>query len=146
MNNNYFEKMEKSNISINLPSSSGSSKNSVSIVYSNNGKRMTISKSIVERLKLSKTVCICPLVEDNVIILGANLPKGKSVEAKLSGEDKKIVYLTSIIKHIVYEYKLDYSECSSLAFANITFEKKGDQEIAIVDLSTPTKTKGSSKE
>ena len=118
---------------INIPVSAGSSGTpSLSIVYSNNGKRITLSKALATRLQLTDKVQIFPLVEDNVILLAKQLPDNKGIELKLNGNDKKISYNAKAVEFIVKEFNLHYDGKTSNSFTNITFEKDGDLEIAIV--------------
>ena len=113
-------------------------KNSVSMVYSKNGKRFSISKALATRLELSDEAYICPLVRSGVIILAKNLPEEKCLKVKLSGGDKKIAYHARVVEYLVDNFNLDYSNGrTSKAFDDITFEKNGDIEVAVIKLSSP---------
>ena len=132
----FFEKI-KNIESISIPNFSHkcNSAPSVSIVYSKSGKRITISKSLAERLKLNKTCYMYLDFKDKIIFLTRDALAESAIQLSLNGDDKKICYKSSFVEYIVKEFNLDYSKATSHAFSKIAFEKEGDVEMAAIDVS-----------
>ena len=113
---------------------------SFSMIYSDSGKRLTISKALAAHLDLNDKACLFPLVNSGVLILAKELPKGKCLEVNLSGKDKKTAYNAAVVEYLVNQFKIDYTDCSSKSFTDITFEQDGDAEIAAIKLAPPIVT------
>lgn len=107
-------------------SATGSGKYSVSVVNSDgNGKRMTLSKALLEKLELEGYVCMLPLAEENILLLAKDMPFPSASKIELtSKKDPRIIYNADAVELLVKTFNLDYSNGrTSLSFRQIEFEE-----------------------
>lgn len=108
-------------------------KYSVGIVCSpNNGKRVTLSASLAEKLKLSDTVFFTVYEEDRVAILSTHSLDDASVEATLKGEGMKIAYNSSLVHFLIDTFEMDFGSHVSTAFHDIVFNEDPNDPQAIL--------------
>jgi len=107
-------------------------KYSVGIVNNINGKRLTISKSLAERLALSDSVCVMPSAEKGKLVLGKTLPFPSASKVNLNGTGKKIAYNAELVQVLTQAFKLDFSKCTSRTFNNVSFDELEGVPIAIL--------------
>jgi len=75
----------------------------------NNGKRVTLSKTLAKDLGIvgeENKLMLLPIPSKKVLLLGAELPAELASVCFLKGEDKKISYSADIVK-LVAEYGRD---------------------------------------
>lgn len=108
-------------------------KYSVGIVNNSNGKRMTVSKALAERLELSDFVYAMPSAEKGLLVLGKALPFPSAYKVSLNGTGKKIAYNTELVQVLSQAFKLDFSKCTSRTFNDISFDELEGTEVAIVN-------------
>ena len=109
------------------------SKYSLGIVNSrNNGKRLTISKSIADNLELTDKVYAMPAVDDRKLVLSRTQVFPNSVELTLSGEGKKISYSARFVLLLTDMFGLDFSEHVSRTFTDITFDEYEGVPVAVI--------------
>lgn len=115
---------------------------SFSVVYSeSNGKRVSLSKTLAEKLKLTDRMTIVPVLDEQVLLVGASLP-GENIFS-LSGNDKKICYNAGLARFIAEEFKLNYTGgCTSKSFGNIEIDDNDGNPIAIIKIIDPTPNGG----
>ena len=121
----------------NLPqiSGNGSGKYSVSIVNSSgNGKRVTLSKALVEKLQLEGTVDILPVPSENAVMMGKTLSFPCTSQIELNSADKRTAYHANAVKVIVEAFGLDYSNKTSMSFNDIEFAEIDGVPIAVVNM------------
>ena len=95
---------------------------SVNIVNNKNGKRVSFTKALVVKLGLTDSVDIVVLEEDNTILIGRNLPfEEAKTTYKLSGDDKKLIYNSTLIQELTEIFSLDFGGKTSKSFTEITF-------------------------
>ena len=112
----------------------GNGKYSFGIVNSkNNGKRVTISKELAKALDLKDIAMFMPSGLDRKLVIGRTLPFPHAITGKLSGEDKKTCYLTSLVALLTEMYELDFSKHVSCTFGDITFDTINGVTVAIVN-------------
>ncbi len=116
--------------------SNSSSKYSVNIVYNENGKRIALSKALSSKLGLTDKVYMLPLVGDDCIIFGLDIPNDRASKLKLNGKDKKICYNAGIVKSLVKAFDLNFDAVTSRSFGDIEFENYGQHILAIVHMHT----------
>ena len=116
----------------------GSGKYSVSVVNSNgNGKRITLSKALVEKLELDGYVSMMPLQSEGVLMLAKTLPFDNASTIELNSSDRRIAYHAGAVKLIVDTFSLDYSGGrTSMSFNDIEFGERDEVVIAIVKIPT----------
>ena len=115
-----------------------SSKHSISIVNNINGRRVTISKSIADYLKLSDFVMVKPSVEKRKLVLGRELPFPGSSKVNLSGSGKKIAYNAELVQVLTKAFDLDFTKCTSRSFSDVTLDVLDDVPVAIVSFPEAT--------
>ena len=117
-------------------SATGSSKYSVSVVNSDgNGKRVTLSKALIEKLELEGSVYMLPLANEGVLLLAKAMAFPSASEIVLNSKDQRISYNADAVKLLVDTFGLDYSKCTSKAFNQIEFESHEDITFAVVTMS-----------
>lgn len=117
----------------------GNSSRSFGIVNSRtNGRRLSFSKKLCEDLHLETTVEISPVIEDNVLMIGKNLPDGleNKFTCNLKGEDsRKVSYCGGLVQDLTAWFNLDYSKCTSKSFTAIEMMDAGNgTKMAVVTL------------
>ena len=117
-------------------SGNGSGKYSVSVVNSDgNGKRITLSKSLVEELGLDGHISLIPLKQERVLMLAKTLPFPRASNIELTSKDKRTAYHAEAVKLIVTAFNLNYSGGkTSMSFSDITFTEHNGISVAIVTI------------
>ena len=144
MNYNILDLLAKANSdTVTLPSSTkcasfGNNTHSMTIVYSEaNGKRVTFSKALSEKLALKNAVYLAPLPSEGVLMVAGSPVFGNAMAGNLSGKEKRICYRADIVRTLIELFQLDYSEHVSRSFADISFEDSDGTPIAVIKLSDP---------
>ena len=117
-------------------STNGSSKYSVSVVNSNgNGKRVTLSKALVEKLALDGSVSMLPLQDEGVLMLAKELPFASASTIALTSSDGRIAYHAGAVKLLVDSFRLNYSNGkTSMAFNEVEFTEHEGVTIAVITI------------
>ena len=114
---------------------SGSGKYSISVVNSDgNGKRITLSKALVQKLGLDGSVSMLPLQGEGVLMLAKELPFASASNIALTSSDKRIAYHAGAVKLLVDTFRLDYSKKTSMSFSDVEFTEQGGMTIAVVTI------------
>lgn len=100
-----------------------------------NGKRITINKSLSEKLELTDTVSVLPHSDKNVLVIGKSLPFDSASVVKINGQDKKTCYSAGIVKLIAKSFNIDFSKHVSRSFTNIDIDEIDGIPVAIIDMS-----------
>ena len=108
---------------------------SVSIVNSSNGKRVTFSKSLCQKLSIGEEVYILPCVESNVILVSGVKFSDKAQVCSVKGSDKKLSYNAELVKKLTENFKLDFTGITSKSFNDISIEDFEGMTISTVKLS-----------
>lgn len=117
-------------------SATGSSKYSVSVVNSDgNGKRVTLSKALIEKLELEGSVYMLPLAGEGVLLLAKEMSFPSASKIVLNSKDQRISYNADAVKLLADTFGLDYSKCTSKAFNQIEFEEQDGVTFAVVTMS-----------
>ena len=112
---------------------SGSGKYSISVVNSDgNGKRITLSKTLVEKLGLTDSISLLPLKESGVLMVAKQLPFERASNIALNSKDKRTAYHAEAVQLIAATFSLDYSSKTSYSFNDIEFITEDGMEIAAV--------------
>ena len=109
-------------------------KYSFGLVNNHNGKRLTLSKSIADKLGLTDEAFILSNVNEGIIILSKTAISSKSSPCPLKGHDRKTCYNAKAVKEIAKAFNLDYSTCSSKSFSDIVFDEFNGVPVAIINL------------
>lgn len=130
-------KMAESN-TIGAVHGGGSSKYSVSIVNNTNGKRVSLSKALSEKLNLTETAFFLPVESAGELIISSVALGDRASTTMLSGKDKKICYNAALVTLLTDSFKLDFSTRTSCSFNEIKFDTVGDATVAIVKMTAPS--------
>ena len=126
-----------------------SSKYSMGIVRSErNGKRISFSSALVDRLELEDTVFITAFPTEGLLILGSTAYSEDSTEFYLRDNKGhgKLCYNASLVEFLINAFDLDYSDHVSKTFTDITFSEDANPPMAIVKLETPLPVKAATPE
>ena len=110
----------------------GVSKPSLSVVYNKNSKRVTLTAGLAEALCLEESVDFFPLVDDGIVAKKLNLENVSN--GKINKEGKRICYSEPLSAMITKAFELDYSNCTSKHFDDITFEEIDGVKVAAVKI------------
>ena len=103
------------------------------VCIAKNGKRVTFTAALSEKLNLKDTVYITAYVKDGFIVIGSTPYNELSSEFKLSGEGKKISYSTKLVHYLIDAFDLAYDNCISKSFGDIVFNNDPDIPMAILN-------------
>lgn len=96
----------------------------ISIVKSTNGKRLTISKKVNERLGYPKELFI-GFDNDCLVIFNADGLDGGNIKLDKNEEDKLNIYNTNLVNLIIDEFNIDYTDKTSRSFSDGHFKDQG---------------------
>ena len=99
-----------------------------------NGKRVSVSKSLSQKLELTDPLAILPMIDDGVVLLAKELPFPATSRVNVRGQDKKIAYSASLVRLLAEAFALDYSARTSMSFNDIDFDTVDDMPVAIVKI------------
>lgn len=119
-------------------SASSPGKCSVSVVNNRNGHRLSISQALANDLDLQDSVCVAAMPKDKMLLIGKNIPNARSYKLSGSPGEKRICYSASLSQLISDAFQLDYSNCSSKSFSDVSVEKmvlEDGSEVAIAFVS-----------
>ena len=133
---------------VQLVSASGSGKYTISVVNSNgNGKRITLSKALVEKLDLDGSVSMLPLQGEGVLMVAKELPFASASTIELTSSDGRIAYHAGAVKLLVDTFNLDYSGGkTSMSFNDVEFTEHNGETVAIVTIPASAMVSGTATE
>ena len=135
--NKIFEKAK----TVNIPKvQSTSSAYSFGIVNSKNGKRLTFSKSLSEKLGLIETVDILPMIDDGILLVSADLPFEAASTGTVNKDEKKICYGAALVALVTESFKLNFTGKTSISFNDITIEDYEGHPVAFINIGKPKET------
>lgn len=112
---------------------------SMGIVLSErNGKRVSFSAALVERLDLKDSVYITAYPSEGLLILGSTAYNADSAEFSLrnSSGSGKLCYNTALVKYLINAYHLEYGDHVSRSFTDFVFNEDDTTPMAILKLRT----------
>lgn len=119
-------------------SGGGSGRYSLGIVNSkSNGKRISISKALTQKLGLTDTVQMAAFPQHGFLMMASTLPSKKASSCFLTGDDKKIGYSADIVHRLTEDFNLDFSEHVSRSFSKVEFEEQNGVCIAYIHICDP---------
>ena len=96
----------------------GKSIKSVSLVFCDNGKRLTLSKSLFEALGKPEFIKLAADVGNGFLIIAPDTDEAGN-KYSVSNKGKGIVYNAALVKYITVIFDLDFSERTSMSFDNV---------------------------
>lgn len=105
----------------------------MSVVNAKTGKRIVISKEIMEKLNKPERIVVS-FAEDKIAI-GEQLPNNDNYINIKVLKSKGVVYSSGIVKEITDFYKLDFSNKTSITFFDVEYVKYEDNVVAIITVS-----------
>ncbi len=104
----------------------------MSIVKSNCGKRIMISKEVMDKLNNPSKIVIS--FSDERIAIGQYLPNNNNqLDLKMVGK-KGIIYSASLVTEIAEKYKLDFSTRTSMTFTEVNYVESNGYTVAIIKI------------
>lgn len=104
----------------------------MSIVKSNCGKRITISKEVMEKLNNPSKIVIS--FSDERIAIGEYLPNNNNqLRLKMVGK-KAIIYSAGLVTEIAEKYQLDFSTRTSITFTQVGYVESNGYTVAIIKI------------
>ena len=111
----------------------GAGKASISIVNSEeNGKRVSLSKTLIELLENPKTIQFLVADEERLLI-GEHLGEDYT-NFSFSKEGGRIIYSSSLVNELVKRFEIDYTDRVSASFDHVKVRKYKDYPVAIVKM------------
>ena len=137
--NDLINKVDQQTLNAPYRGHGGHSARSFGVVNSKaNGRRLSFSKKLCEDLKLEDSVEISPVIDENIVLIGKNLPvdERKKFSCTLKGEDsRKISYAGGLVQDLTVWFNLDYSNCTSKSFTDMYIMDAGNgTDMAVVTL------------
>ena len=102
----------------------------MSIINSKTGKRIIVSREIME--KLNKPERIVMSFSEDKIAIGEQLPNNDNYINIKVLKSKGIIYSAGIVKEITDLYKLDFSNKTSITFLDVEYVKYEENVVAII--------------
>ena len=102
----------------------------MSIVSAKTGKRIVISKEIMEKLNKPERI-VMSFAEDKIAI-GEQLPNNDNYINIKVLKSKGVVYSSGIVKEITDLYELDFSNKTSITFLDVEYVKYEENVVAII--------------
>lgn len=113
--------------------SSGNSPLSFGIVNSAaNGKRISLSKSLVATLGLDKHIAIIAIPTEGVVMVARDLPFEGAICGELRGEDKKLWYASNVVLLLTELFDLDFKTRVSRSFSDISINELDGMPVATI--------------
>ncbi len=113
---------------------------SVSVVNSENGKRVTLSGALLAALGNPDNVQFAADSKENILYIAEDLG-GTQKHQNIKHGKKGIIYNAALVQKITDSFNIDYSDKTSVTFNNVTIDTDDDtgMKIAIVDMSCEKK-------
>lgn len=102
----------------------------MSIVSAKTGKRIVISKEIMEKLNKPERI-VMSFAEDKIAI-GEQLPNNDNYINIKVLKSKGVIYSSGIVKEITDLYELDFSNKTSITFLDVEYVKYEENVVAII--------------
>ena len=102
----------------------------MSIINSKTGKRIIVSREIME--KLNKPERIVMSFSEDKIAIGEQLPNNDNYINIKVLKSKGVIYSAGIVKEITDLYKLDFSNKTSITFLDVEYVKYEENVVAII--------------
>ncbi|ANS76118.1 hypothetical protein AWM70_17280 [Paenibacillus yonginensis] len=105
----------------------------LSIVNSDNGKRVVISSGVAGKLQLAETVQIG--FAPNFIIIAVQLGEGYTSYALKKYGAKKVVYSSELVQEVTNFHQLDFSGRTSITFSKVTYKTMQGKKAAFIHVN-----------
>ena len=105
----------------------------MSVINSKTGKRIIVSREIMEKLNKPERVVMSFAVDK--IAIGEQLPNNDNYINIKVLKSKGVIYSAGIVKEITDLYKLDFSNKTSITFFDVEYVKYEENVVAIIKVS-----------
>ena len=102
----------------------------MSVINSKTGKRIIVSREIMEKLNKPERVVMSFAVDK--IAIGEQLPNNDNYINIKVLKSKGVIYSAGIVKEITDLYKLDFSNKTSITFLDVEYVKYEENVVAII--------------
>lgn len=107
-------------------------KGSISIVYGENGNRLTLNKELIKYLNLTNRIQIG--VNETQLILGDSLGDEFDCYYFKPNKSKVMIYNKSLVSDLIKQFNLDYTNRTSRTFRLIQYRTRSGNPIVVVDM------------
>lgn len=114
----------------------------LSVVNAATGKRVTLSKAILELLPLDIDSIQIGYSHDCLLISNYIDQAHMNYNMKSYGNNSKTIYSSSLVHSIVIKYELDYSDCTSLSFPIKKVIKEENRVLIVIDITSNNTNRG----
>ncbi|SDM42742.1 hypothetical protein [Sediminibacillus halophilus] len=111
-------------------------KGGVTVVYSDNGKRLSLNTSILEQLSDLTSVQIA--YSDKLIAIANYLGESNTNYALKKNGKSNAIYNAVLVKEIIERYNLDYSNRTSLTFPVYKVQETDKGKVVYIDMNPST--------
>jgi len=102
----------------------------LSVVNSNNGMRVVLSKELMEHLNYPKTVQVG--LADHRIAISEYLGDDYTSYPMSKSGTKSIIYRSELVKQMTERYQLDFRDRTSITFSEVTYKELHGEPIALI--------------
>ena len=104
-----------------------------------NGKRFTMTKSLISAIGVDKTVELLPIPDENVLMLAKKLPFENAIKKNLKNNgDGRLSYAAPVVTMLVQCFNLEFGNHVSMTFQDITIDELPDKTpVAIINMQNP---------
>lgn len=103
----------------------------MSIIYSpKNGKRITFAKDVMEKLNNPNQLLV--LMNEEGILISENLSDHDNYFAVRKQGAKGVLYSSSLVKEIIDQFELDFSDKVSKTFHDVIYEESEQGKMALI--------------
>jgi len=104
----------------------------LSVINSTNGKRVVISPQVIDNIDNPSIVQIG--YSDQAIAIGSHLGVGFTSYPLNKSGAKSIIYRTELVKQITENYDLDFTNRTSITFADVMYHKNNGHTVALISV------------
>lgn len=105
----------------------------LSVVNSNNGMRVVLSKELMEHLNYPKTVQVG--LADHRIAISEYLGDDYTSYPMSKSGTKSIIYRSELVKQMTERYQLDFSHRTSITLVDVKYKSNGRNTIAFIKVN-----------
>lgn len=98
-----------------------------------NGKRLALSSELLQKIGNPDKVQVC--LAEKIVAIGKSISGCESSFLLKKGGNKGLIYSYGLVNEITNEFKLDFSNRTSLTFHEVEYLTDCDNTIAIVTIS-----------
>lgn len=104
----------------------------MSVINSRNGKRITLSKDVMNELNNLEMISIS--FSDESLAVAERLPNNDNQLKVKSSGNKGVIYSAGLVSEITDKYGLDFSNRTSITFTEVNYVESNGYTVAIIKI------------